>query len=204
MQTTRLTGGYDFESIYHKMNPTGIINFLGFDTNAIWSSCQNQLGRIYNSYNVNCTFLNQVLLPDNQFLKNTDLLILNYVVSHIHKHVNTFDKSIREKTVESFLNTIISPIFDNMPSGSILLINDTNSYNLGRNQIEKWTRSQSQKASSLITGLYSNPDKPYARFNYNNTIMQDVSLVYQKSSPYDKYQTSIDSCGSAFILIKKR
>lgn len=91
-----------------------------------------------------------------------------------------------------------------MPSGSILLINDTNSYNLGRNQIEKWTRSQSQKASSLITGLYPNPDKPYARFNYNNTIMQDVSLVYQKTSPYDKYQISIDSCGSAFILIKKR
>lgn len=198
---TELVG---FESIYHKMNPTGIINFFGFDTNAIWSSCQNQLGRIYNSYNVNCTFFNQVLLPDNQFLKNTDLLILNYVVSHIHKHVNTSDKSIREKAVESFLNTIISPIFDNMPSGSILLINDTNSYNLGRNQIEKWTRSQSQKAISLITGLYPNPDKPYARFNYNNTIMQDVSLVYQKNSPYDKYQISIDSCGSAFILIKKR
>lgn len=194
-----------FESIYHQVYPTGVLNYFGFDTNNIWNNCQNALINIFSpNSNVNCQFPNQLLLAGNPILNNTNLFVLNYVISHIHKHVDTDDKSLRNKTVSDFLNNIITPIFDNMPSNSVLLINDTNSYNLGRNQIEDWARTQSQKSSSIIMGIYPNPSKPFAKFNNNNTKMNDVSLVFPINKPYDKFQISIDSCGSAFVLIKKR
>lgn len=194
-----------FEAIYHQVNPTGMLNYLGFDTNNIWNNCQNALVNIFNSNSyVTCQFPNQILLPDNPIIHKTNLFVLNYVLSHIHKHVDSDDIYFRNKAVTDFLDNVVSPIFDGLPSNSILLINDTNSYYLGRNQIEYWARNQSQKASSLVMGIYPNQSKPFAKFNHTNTIMNDVSLIFQKNSPYDKFQISIDSCGSAFVLIKKR
>lgn len=194
-----------FQAAYHSATPEGILNYYGYDANNIWSNCQNILSNIYSKIpNVNCYFSTNYIYFSDPLIQNTDLFILNYVISHVHKHVNSTNTYDREKTVTDFLNNTITPIFDRMPSGSILLINDTNSWNLGRNQIENWANSQSSKVTSLVKCIYPNPKYSNAKFNTGNHIMSDVDLVFPKISAYANFSISINSCGSAFVILKKK
>ena len=90
-------------------------------------------------------------------------------------------------------------------TGRVVRVNKYNIEVSGLNDVSFYEAiNVSDKASGYVMGIYPNQSKPFAKFNHTNTIMNDVSLIFQKNSPYDKFQISIDSCGSAFVLIKKR
>jgi hypothetical protein len=87
-----------------------------------------------NNCNICLSFQSGLLLSNNPVLQNTELLILNHIVSDVYKHAQN-----RSADTLAFFKNDICPIIQQMPVDSYILINDVNSCFIMREEIEKWT-----------------------------------------------------------------
>lgn len=200
---------FGFEKVLHSEQPTRELNYFGFDKNPLWNNCQNFIKSIFadNQY-CKVNYSNSFFDENNSLLQNVDFLILNYLLSDIHKHSNG-DKIQRDRDVLSYLNNVILPIFSKMKRESYLLVNDTNSCYMGRNAIELWANSVNQLSMSIRKGYFDYPGR-YFRQHFNSNDRQETSNQLQFTAPvsqlaiYSNYTINITECRSSYVLIQKR
>jgi hypothetical protein len=147
-----------------------------------------EYGNILKVHNIQLSFQNNMLYPNNSALQNTKLLILNHVISDVFKHI----QKPREDTY-NFLQNDITPIIQQMPVDSFILINDVNSFRMGRDEIEKWAHSISN-ASIIEIGFFEHFEYPNSQFN-------DTSAKRRTDRDSVFYSNSV--CQSAYIVLKK-
>ena len=176
-----------------------VIKYYGYDINPIWNKTQQILEKHLINTKCNTMFDSSEFQDDNKILPEIDILILNYVISDIHKH----DK----KNVNFFLENI-KKIAEKMKSNSIIIINDVNSYYMGRDEIECWGNKLDKK-NYLIAGAYFDyPGRyPKQKFSHLEKVkkFQMTPLLFDVSSTegINNFIDNISECRSAFILIKK-
>jgi hypothetical protein len=114
----------DLFAAQHEYNEKQI-NYYGFDLNSRWSNIHNQIDVIFqNQPLVNTNYYYQdifELFPNIDF--NPNILVLSYLFSHIHRHGNMND----------FMNNLKEIIVSQMPTDSLIIINDINHNVLARN-----------------------------------------------------------------------
>jgi len=176
------------EKIMRDKSIQTVCQYIGFDPNDIWSSTWDILTNILKVHNIQLSFQNNMLYPNNSALQNTKLLILNHVISDVFKHV----QKPREDTY-NFLQNDITPIIQQMPVDSFILINDVNSFRMGRDEIEKWAHSISN-ASIIEIGFFEHFEYPNSQFN-------DTSAKRRTDRDSVFYSNSV--CQSAYIVLKK-
>ncbi|WP_288959225.1 hypothetical protein [uncultured Treponema sp.] len=175
-------------------------SFIGFDTNHIWNNCQSILAKNFQQKGISVHFLEKNLDKDFRFLSNTDLLILNYVISDIYKHDY-------EKLPQFFSS--LTDIFMSMPNNSYIIINDVNSYNMGRDEIENWVFNLNFANYNIIKlGCVFECSKrnENARFNkFNNGIIPNTSFVFSNPTiqGIESFYDNVNECRSAFVVLKK-
>lgn len=113
-------------------------HYTGYDTNNIWGNCQNEIARIVEKSNpcIKVKHINERFMPQEVSTSTSgiNILIMNYVISDILKHYGG-------SVVNDFLNNTITPLLRQMPPNSYVLVNDVNSSNMGRDEIEAWVNS---------------------------------------------------------------
>ncbi|MCM1322067.1 MAG: hypothetical protein NC219_08205 [Prevotella sp.] len=175
--------------------------FYGYEMNSIWSDVQDFLSDIAERQSdvVKLFFKNENFNENNSFAEDIDMLILNYILSDIYKHS---EKENRNLEVEEYLKSEIQPILDKMKSDSYVIINDTNSYNMGRDAIESWvdelTGFEFHKFVFDYSSRYSEQ-----KFNTDCKVIPQKSLKFQSSDDISIFNDSISECRSAFVIIKK-
>lgn len=175
------------------------IRYFGFDPNSIWESAQNTLQTCLVNTNCDADFYSSEFQDNNEILPKIDILILNYIVSDIYKH--------NRDGVEKFLENI-TKIIKKMKKNSIIIINDVNSCNMGRDEIENWL-NELDKKNYTIAGAYFNYPERYSKQKFSNLInikeFPITPLLFDTSSigGMDRFIDHISECRSAFIMIKK-
>lgn len=175
------------------------VNYYGYDLNDIWKSVQQTLQN--NLTNTNCiaTFFNSDFQDNNKILPEIDILILNYVISDIYKH--------NKEKVKKFLENIIK-IVKKMKKNSIIIINDVNSYNMGRDEIEDCLNDLN-KNYYTVAGAYFDYSGRYRNQKFSKLVnikeFPITPLLFDTSSigGMDRFIDHISECRSAFIMIKK-
>jgi hypothetical protein len=132
------------------------------------------------------------LLPSDLLLQNTKLLILNYVVSDVYKHVQNPSNG-----TYNFLQNDITPIIQQLPTDSYILVNDVNSYNMGRNEIECWANQIINIVKIVEFGYFENSNHPNIA-KFNSSIAKRRT---DKGSVFSNFSTTV--CQSAYVLLKK-
>lgn len=114
----------DLFAAYYSYN-TKPINYFGFDTNNGWQNSHNQIEYIFrNQTQINLNFHYQDIFSCYSTLGIVpNILVLSYLISHIVRHGD----------IINFLNNLNDIIIQNMPIGSIIIINDINHNTLARN-----------------------------------------------------------------------
>ena len=199
---------FGFERSIHSIIPTRPFRFFGYEPNKLWNNCQSFVSHIFNSIpNCSVSFINNYFDENNPLVTNLDFLVLNYLLSDIHKH-SPGEKSERDNAVILYLNNTILPIFKKMKKGSYILINDTNSHNMGRNAIEKWANSINSLCLRVVKGYFDYPNR-YPRAHFNSGDKQEKSNSLQFAPPnsmmynYDIYTIYINECRSSYVLIQR-
>jgi hypothetical protein len=180
------------EKIMRDKSITKTCQYFGFDFNPIWNSVQKILTNIFLSNNCNLSFQNE-LLSNNPVLQNTKLLILNHVVSDVYKHAQ---KNSRADAL-AFLQNDINPIIQQMPSNSYILINDVNSYNMGRDEIETWVNQSNCFFNIIEIGYFLNQGYPdQAKF-------KDIRAKKRMDRDSVFFGSNI-VCQSAYVILKRK
>ena len=183
-------------------------HFYAYEMNPIWSDVQHFLSDIVETQSpaVNLFFKNENFDETDSLAGDIDIVILNYVLSDIHKHSEKegadFVLSGRDFEVEEYLESRIQPILNRMKSGSYLIINDTNSNNMGRDAIETWV---DELTGFDIHKFVFNYSSRYSeqKFKTNCKVLPKESLKFQSSEDISFFTDSISECRSAFVVIKK-
>lgn len=182
-------------------------NYIGFDINPLWQNQNFYLSSLFTLDHLipNPTFCTNCFTSVDPLLNETKLIILNYVVSDIYKHT---PKTIMSKhNVNLFLNETMTSIFNAMPTDAYILINDANSRNMGRDEIENWAGSMSITFpdSKICKGYFDYPNRDdFIKFNSSSIGMPSNSLVFSNfNSLFSIWQSNVNECRSAFVLIKK-
>lgn len=175
------------------------VNYYGYDLNDIWKSVQQTLQN--NLTNTNCiaTFFNSDFQDNNKILPEIDILILNYVISDIYKH--------KKEIVKKILENIIK-IVKKMKKNSIIIINDVNSYNMGRNEIEDCLNDLNKNYYTII-GAYFDYSGRYRNQKFSK--LENIKefpitpLLFDTLSinGMDNFIEHVSECRSAFVIIKK-
>ncbi|HOV12650.1 MAG TPA: hypothetical protein PK771_00020 [Spirochaetota bacterium] len=189
------------EKILRERSESIKCNYIGFDQNDIWNFCQTTISNIIKQKSkfILPYFYNSTLKYDNKYLSSTKLFILNYIISDIYKHS---DNSSIE--VSNFLNDIITPIINSLPLNSYILINDTNSYNMGRDEIEKWVNSLSISQYKNKKGVFDYTGRNCNMiFSYPCKIAPVNKFIFQNISNINDFTNNVNECRSACILIEK-
>lgn len=199
---------FGFERSIHAINPHHPFRFFGYEPNKLWNNCQSFVSNIFNPIpNCSVSFSNNFFDENNPLVPNLDFLVLNYLLSDIHKH-SPGGISERDNAIISYLNSIILPIFKKMKKGSCILINDTNSYNMGRNAIEKWVHSINSLCMRVVKRYFDYPNR-YPRAHFNSGDKQEKCNSLQFAPPnsimynYDIYTIHINECRSSYVLIQR-
>jgi len=176
--------------------------YFGFDLNFVWVRVQDFLTQIFNDNSclIQPCFEQGNLLPENKGLSNTKLLIINYVISDIYNHASEEQKS---EVATNFLSTNINQIIEKMPFDSYVLINDINSNNMGRDEIEKWSENSDLKIISK--GFFEYPKRKIVQqFTGTSSIIEDNQFIFEDTIE-DEYSNrdNIKECHSAFLLLLK-
>ena len=174
------------------------ISYIGFDMNPVWNITQSIMKDVLKDFS-SCTvdFYNMKLTSNCSLLEHTHILILNYVVSDIYKHSD--DPSVG---VTAFLGEV-QKMFERMPDNSYIIINDVNSYNMGRDEIETWSR---QLPYAKFYGIFDYERRnPWCQFNQTPDRLSQYSLYFSlpESSELDNFSEYVTECRSAFVVIKK-
>jgi hypothetical protein len=173
---------------------TNACQYIGFDFNPIWDYVQEILKNIFcqNFCNILLSFQSGLLLPDNPVLQNTKLLILNHVVSDVYKHAQN-----RSADTTLFLQNDIYPIIQQMPIDSYILINDVNSYNMGRDEIETWANQSNRFFNIIEIGYFFNQNYPdQAKF-------KDIHAKKRTERDSVFFNTGL-VCQSAYVILKRK
>lgn len=180
-------------------NESNDIYYFGFDDNKIWSQIQEDLkNKVFFNTNVRTAFTNTNLLERKDVLEKTDVLILNYVVSDIYKHTG-------RKSVVDFLNNYLTEVLENLPYGSYIIINDTNSYNMGRDEIENWVDYQQEQMNIdfLEKGCFTYPKRnEMAKFD-NNHFIKENNFIFDDNIKYRDFRDNIYYCSSCYAILRK-
>jgi hypothetical protein len=163
--------------------------YVGFDLNGIWSSVWDILTNILQLHNMQISFQSNNLSANNPVLHNTKLLILNHVVSDVFKH-----SQIPRIDTYNFLQNDITPLIQQMPIDSFILINDVNSFKMGRDEIENWALSVCN-AGIIEIGFFEHFEHINSRFNTPSAKRRiDRDSVF--------FPTMV--CQSAYIILKRK
>jgi hypothetical protein len=179
------------EKILRDKSIDNVCQYVGFDPNCVWSSVWDILINIFQSQkrNIVPSFQNRVLSSNDNILKDTKLLILNYVVSDVYKHT----QNPRIDT-HNFLHNDITPLIQKMPADSYILVNDVNSYRMGRDEIEEWAHTICVAIIDQI-GYFEHFDYPQSRFNSPS--------AKKRIDRHSVFSNQVPVCQSAYILLKK-
>lgn len=180
------------EKIMRDKSIQSVCNYIGFDPNPIWNSTWNILLNIFNSHNIRSLFQNSMLYQSNPVLQDTKLLILNYVVSDVYKHA----KSPRIDTV-NFLQNDITSIIQQLSADSYILINDVNSKNMGREEIEEWEYQITGISNTIEMGYFENIKHP------DEAKYRNISAKRRKDRNSAFYFNNSVLCQSAYSILKK-
>lgn len=133
-------------------------------------------------------------------------MILNYVLSDIYKHCNKEGADdagpICDLEVVEYLEKYIEPMLLVMPKESYVIINDTNSCNMGRNGIEKWV--DSLQDFIIHKEVFEYP-RSYSeqKFNNNCDVIPRQPLLFKAGEDISAFSDNMNECRSAFVIIKK-
>lgn len=173
------------------------INYIGFDMNPVWNITQSIMKEVFKDF-PSCAidFHNMELTANCSLLGHTHILILNYVVSDIYKHSD--DSSAG---VTTFLNEV-QQMFECMPDNSYIIINDVNSYNMGRDEIEAWSQ---QLPYVKFYGIFDYANRnSWCQFNQHQEQLKcRLFFSLPESSELDDFSETVKECRSAFVVIKK-
>lgn len=180
-------------------NYAGNINYTGFDKDKGWGYAQGVLTRTLFEYDPNTKihphWIMGSLTADNGLLPTTNLLILNYVVSDVYK---------RGDITAFFIN--LTSIVNALQHGACVIINDANSRNMGRDQIDQWCKSMVDNGVYSANGyVFCQTSTKYQMhgsnmrfFNIPNTVLPITSL--QTDNVFD---ATVFECRSAFAVLCK-
>lgn len=173
------------------------INYIGFDMNPVWHITQSIMKDVLKDFS-SCTvdFYNMKLTSNCSLLEHTHILILNYVVSDIYKHSD--DPSVG---VTAFLGEV-QQMFECMPDNSYIIINDVNSCNMGRDEIEAWSQELPYEKSY---GIFDYADRKFrCKFNqHQEQFKYPLFFSLPESLELDDFSEYVTECRSAFVVIKK-
>lgn len=117
------------ENFCEKENIKKSIHYYGIDMNTKWSPIHDIIKQyaIGEKWDVNYKYeeINEVF--KQLHFKNYNILILQYVISHF---LNT-----GKVPTNDFFDSLIKNVIQYMPAKSLIIINDVNSYNRGRNSL---------------------------------------------------------------------
>lgn len=175
------------------------VKFYGYDPNNIWENVQKTLQNSLIGTNCVAEFNCSDFQENNEILPEIDILILNYIVSDIYKH----NKDNVEKFFENF-----SKIVKKMKKNSIIIINDVNSCNMGRDEIEEWGKKIENNDFFIASAYFNYPDRyrnqKFSKFRYIHEF-PNTPLLFDTSSilGIDRFVDNVSECRSAFVIIKK-
>lgn len=173
------------------------ISCTGFDMNLVWHITQSIMKDVLKDFS-SCTvdFCNMELTSDNSLIKNTNILILNYIVSDIYKHSDNPSSGVTD-----FLSEV-QKMFERMPDNSYIIINDVNSCNMGRDEIEAWSQELPYEKSY---GIFDYADrKSQCKFNqHQEQFKYPLFFSLPESLELDDFSEYVTECRSAFVVIKK-
>jgi hypothetical protein len=191
------------ERLFRDNNTSPNCKYYNFDTNQIWldlNMCLKDLFYIHH-LNPDPVFQNNIFDSSNSLLNETKLIILNYVISDIYKH------TLRSQ-VNSFFDSVLTQIFNNMPIDTYILINDANSRYMGRDEIEDWSDKMLRcfPNSKIYKGYFNYPSREdYIRFNHSSVCVPSNLFVFCNiNQDFLTWQSNVNECRSAFVLIKKK
>lgn len=175
--------------------------YAGFDTNDTWKYVQNIVKESIETKNKKICFIPQELRFDQKILQRTKILIINYMISHMYSHEGTMQ-------LKTWFNTVLTPLFTAMPVDSYIIINDVNSCNLGRTEIQEWAERYSDYSREYTYFIDSTcPQRKWDDFVNPQGYTKWDSLCFPKISELlpdlpNGIEHSL-SCGSATVVIHK-
>lgn len=191
--------------------------YCGYDINSIWDTLHGISYSLKDNNQLNFTFRKELLKPYTENLEKADILILNYVASDLYVHQTSNSISLG-----SWLDTELTPIVDKMKFDSYVIINDVNSRNMGRNEIQEWAWNLSKTNSLYVPEFYSFEDyfKDHYHSDCYNLITFD-SKVFPKEPIKEKdfifpntnsilqsnninFRKPVIECGSCFVVLQKK
>ena len=95
-----------------------------------------------------------------------------------------------------------------MKKNSIIIINDVNSCNMGRDEIENWLNELDKKNYTIAGAYFDYPDR-YSKQKFSNLInikeFPITPLLFDTLSidGMDNFIEHVSECRSAFVIIKK-
>ena len=196
-----------------KVNHLQNVTYYGYEPNKFWDKTHSIASYNHDNKELNFEFKNELIKAETAGIDRIDFLFLNYVCSDVYVHENS-----NKETLMEWLENKVSPLIYKMKQGAYVIINDVNSPNMGRNEIQEW--SWNLKQNEIVNAEYFTfeklmPSKIYMGQPYelkfdlkvkSNTI-RDKGLVFQDSysitgSKYCRFDTLPTECGSCFIILQ--
>lgn len=196
-----------------KVNHLQNVTYYGYEPNKFWDKTHSIASYNHDNKELNFEFKNELIKAETAGIDRIDFLFLNYVCSDVYVHENS-----NKETLMEWLENKVSPLIYKMKQGAYVIINDVNSPNMGRKEIQEW--SWNLKQNEIVNAEYFTfeklmPSKIYMGQPYelkfdlkvkSNTI-RDKELVFQDSysitgSKYCRFDTLPTECGSCFIILQ--
>ena len=178
------------------------LQYHGFEINPIWGNIHNDIISAANAKKLRVDIITNPDIDVFYYIKDTyqipNIIVLQYVLSDIYKQTPAAINSFITQLADYFNNT--------MPTGSVIILNDVNSCNCGRDHFDKFF---------LLLNNCTATKRHFAN-NYNDSIGKHT-YYYGNQYPHNHidYKAFLDDyaldnkysskryCSSAQCLIKK-
>ena len=185
-----------FEKYCHESDYNKTVSYIGIDKNEKWAPIHEKIGSYKTKTIKKTQFLYMDAVTENYNILKANVIVLQYVISHFY---NTGQIS----QINAFFDKLVDNIIAHKEQGKplVLLINDVNSNNRGRDYFQRLVSKLDEK------GFSQNSQRYYFDYNIQNdfqrygTRHESTRIVFQIPDYLRRYQPW-ESCSSAQLLIE--
>ena len=173
------------------------ISYVGVDVNELWKPIHGQIESYHSAIIRKKQFLYYDAVTDNRPIKEANVIILQYVISHFYNNGQI-------SQVNAFFQRLVSDVIARRNKGvpMAILINDVNSCNRGRNYF-----------MDLVVQLENSGfDGNYGQFYFNYNILDDgqrygemhetIDTIFKSPDEFEEIYKPWHQCSSAQLLIE--
>ena len=187
-----------FEKYCHDISADKSVSYIGIDVNEKWKKIHDDIKNYRTKTLRKTQFFYQDAISENIDIAHTNVLILQYVISHFY---NTNQISL----IEVFFDKIIKQIIQKREKGDpfVLMINDVNSNRRGRDYFVRIIEKISQ--TDLHNSLHT--ERFYFDYNIQN-INQRYGICHRSNNIVFKLPKELEiyepwkECSSAQLLVE--